>query len=586
MDDETPCLSFQIGTDNPISSVATPIVSKRKRPEDEVIDLTLSELDVFNVPKYVFHEQVKLGSFSFSSWAKRHFSVFPLPEFDDYAIELCFCMFSLEVAEQEAKTIDIQVEIGRKKVASYHEWRKAIGVPLNFHDERTALFSNIAIAEKEASKEGIDKQMAAYIAKIRCQIVKLDRLLPRKRASGLEEEEEDKDLRDEDEFLRATDQQELINNVYKLKRLEKEKRSSYAMTEKRLSLEGEALDNLNFARDEVQKSFEMVTNRHIWYSMIKPTINPFDKLPAELLGVIADNLKAHEAVHFRAALGHKVGSERYQSVTSAAEKKWAAQKVTRLFTKNLFCNVKPISEAAMAMFNTLNNRIGGFHEDLYLFMERCVRFAQRSTGKELRIINIGFNVHYANGRDISFYPRALVQEEVDVLSEYKRLRENEKAFGVANTQPHCWGSKRIVEYPHPYDPREFSHNVLADFDEAFFYGKIVEDIQEEWFDDKLTFSIRKNNDGSSDIEQRQFITGYGGKATFPINNNGRIMPYDPEIHPIHAPPFEVEHEDLEEEEEDEALDEDAFDAEVVWLTESEEESEDEEDDEIIDLTDD
>jgi hypothetical protein len=318
-------------------------------------------------------------------------------------------------------------------------------------------------------------------------------------------------------------------------------------------LKEDALDKVDDARQNLRDHFNKITRTHYLYSTINVTHASFDTIPSGVLGVIASKLKAHEMVHFRDALGLAPESDDFKAVTAVAEEAWAAQRAARLVTKSLFRTWRPLSEGAASLINQLHARQEWFDIDLYEFMKTCVKSVGDFRNKKLQIIDVGFNVQYSNGK-ISFCVRSLVREQVDMLTEYKLLRQLEKNVGAINQA--SWGAYHVVEYPLSYDPDESTYDILPEYDIEVF-ETVVGDIN-DWFDEKLTFSV--NEDG--DIQQRRFTTTEAGMDTFPINDG---VPFDPVEHLLLA--FQP-HEDDE------------------LLSNSESEEEDDDDIDVIDLTDD
>jgi len=231
----------------------------------------------FQISRSVYLEKARLGFAEFEAWFKDHFKAAALLSMSNKAIKSLFEMFSFEIAEEEAKTIDEKVSMHAQKIKAEQRWRAAIGVPRNFDDRTKELLSIVKDAKWKASVANIDKRVECYHSAIDEKIDLYNRLI-KVLAKQKEQTEDlthglmpDNITEDFKEISVAKDMQPLEAMVV----FEEAKKSWAVVDALEDSWTDEAIKNLDIARENLQEHLNSITRRQYLYSTIKISLNPW-----------------------------------------------------------------------------------------------------------------------------------------------------------------------------------------------------------------------------------------------------------------------------------------------------------------------
>ncbi len=470
----------------------------------------------FQIENFIYYEKVKEGFDNFKSWAKDHFAPAAHPRFDDTAIQILFDMFSLELAKENAKTIEDKIEATAQLMEAQEKWRATIGVPLDFDDVRKKLLSAIKDAKMKASAANLDKRIACYLSAINKKIACFDRLIARlSTETNREEGNADADGSEEGEEIPTSED---LEQLLAMKAAEEAKKVPEAAPAYKVLLREAALKKLNAAREDLKKHLNSITRRQYLYSTIKVTLGGIDKLPEQAIRIISWKLKPHEIINFRDGANLK-GKDK-EILTKLAKKKWRKKRATRMALKKKVrekLHGEPLSEDARGFIFQLafNPR------ELYDSFKERVEDAEEMTNKKFHLMDVRFGIDYEEGDEeededpeISLCVYGLVREDIDILSTYKD-----------NVSENCRGcfAKYYVLGGYDYYIDGFDNGFSADQEDLV---KKVKGIG-AWLNSPCNLPFTVSPEG--EVRQVYFSTTASGRITFDFESG---ITYDPDLHPL------------------------------------------------------
>jgi len=436
-------------------------------------------------------------------------------------------MFSFEIAEEEANSIEDKASMHAQKMKAEEKWRAAIGVPRNFDERTKELLSIVKDAKWKASVNNIAKRVKCYLAAINKRINLFNHLIEvlahQKEQTGylVDTYMWDQAAENFKEISVAKDMQPLEAMVD----FEEARKASAVVDALEVSWREIAFKNLDTAREDLKKHLNSITRRQYLYSTIKATLNPWltHEIPSGDFKQLISNLSPHEIVNLRDGIHLKRGSEDYMALAGIHKKEMARLDADR---KALSYIGKPLSEGANFLFSELGiNQVR--MSRLFKNIEDGLANAEDGTEIKLQLLEVGFEVEYELEQIeetpfIAFNMFALVIEEVNWLSAYKKWASGGRKKGCGEI---CLGTYSIAECV-VYFP-------LDDVDSMDVDGSIFEDFGQEftnlrdWYTSKCIYTFSFSSDGK--VRQRRFAETAGGRSTFALESG---TSYDPVQHPI------------------------------------------------------